>query len=254
MIIVEGGKMSSRMDRYSEKYSNELSRMDKHGKLYDELYEDKNYSNIESASLEVGREIDLDDIKELLNKRSSYNELRDYRIIKPEEPVERKIEVMEEDESNHDINEMIVKAKEERPKEDKIRSLADTQILTLQELVSSKSYANKESLKKEEVEDLINTIYNTNLLSTSEGDGLLDDLKSTGKTVVSPSIKQILDDAKKSMEADMDNSFFTSSLGFKKQDLDNENDEVEESDEKTTRFLLILGALFVTIVIKFVIL
>lgn len=250
--------MSSRMDRYSKNYSEELSRTNKHGKLYDELYEDKNYTNIESASLDVGKEIDLEDIKELLNKRSSYNELRDYRIIKPEEPVERKIETPIEEENNHDINEMIVKAKEEKPMEDKIRSLADTQILTLQELVSSKSYAHKESLKKEEVEDLINTIYNTNLLSTSEGDGLLDDLKSTGKTVISPSIKQILDDAKKSMEADMDNSFFTSSLGFKKQDLDNASDEIDESDTKTTRFLIILGILFITIVIliiiKFVIL
>jgi len=246
------------MDRYSNNYTNPTSRMDKHGKLYDELYEDKNYTNIESASLEVGREIDLDDIKELLSKRSSYNELRDYRIIKPEEPVDRTLEPVIDDENNHDINEMIDKAKEERPKEDKVRSLADTQVLTLQELVSNKSYANKDSLNKEEVKDLINTIYNTNLLSSTEGDGLLDDLKSTGKTVISPSIKQILDDAKKNMESDMDNSFFTSSLGFKKQDLEAETDEIDESDAKTTKFLITLGVVFIIIVvliiIKFVIL
>jgi len=250
--------MSSRLERYSEKYSNELSRTNKHGKLYDELYNDKDYSDIESASLDVGKEINLEDIKELLNKRSSYNELRDYRIIKPEQDTVRSLEKEEVEESSHDINEMIYKAKEEKPKEDKVRSLADTQVITLQELVSSKSYANKEQLNKEEVKDLINTIYNTNLLNSKEGDGLLDDLISTGNTAVSPSIKQILDDAKKNMESDMDNSFFTSSLGFKKKDLEDAENEISESDEKTTKFLIILGVLFIAIVlliiIKFVIL
>lgn len=247
--------MSSRMDRYYDKYEDN-KRTDKNSKLYDELYDKKDYSDIESASLDVGKEINLEDIKNLLNKRESYNELRDYRIVKEEEkPVQRVVEHIP-DSNNHDINEMLTKAREEKPQEERVRSLADTQVITLQELVSKKSYAKKEVLNKEDVKDLINTIYDTNLLSSDDGD-LFDDLKSTGKTTVSPSIKQVLDDAKKEMEADMDNSFFTSSLGFKNEDLRNETEEIEESDDKTTAFLIVLGVIFILIVIfiifKFVI-
>lgn len=250
----------SRMDRYYEKHPEDLKRTHKNSKLYDEVYNNANYDNVENINLNVGKRVNVNDIKELLEKRELYNNDRDYRIVKPDSVVEQKIQYYEiEEPSAYDLNEMIGKAKEERPVEEKRRSLADTQALTLKELVNSKSYAEKESLDSKEVRDLLNTIYDTNLLRSDDGDDLLDGLKSTGKTIVSPSIKQVLEDAKKEEEPEMDNSFFTSSLGFKDEDLKNVNDtlnDLKESNEKTTQFLIILAILFIIavifIIIKFV--
>ena len=241
--------MSSRMDRYSENHG-ETKRTNKNSRLYYELYSNKEYDNVENLNLDVGREININEVKDMLEKRDKYRDLKDYRIVNPEEPVMRRVRYYEENEPNsHDINEMIGKAMSDRPVEDKKRSLGDTQVLTLEELISSKSYAKKKKIDKSEMEDLLNTICDTNLLS-DESD-LLDDLKSTGKTVVSPSIKQVLDDAKASMEEEaMDDSFFTSSLGLKKEDFDNADDEdLEESNDNTIKFLVVLGIIFVIVVL-----
>lgn len=255
--------MSSRMDRYYETHPEEFKRTKKNTDLYDDIYTTKNYDNIEHVDLNVGKRIDIRDIKELLEKREGYNDIKDYRIVKPEEPVSRKVRYYEEESTGtHDLNEMFEKAKEERPVEEKRRHLEDTQVLTLQELVSRKSYAKKTKIDKEEIKDLINTIYDTNLLSSDNGDGLLDSLKSTGQTIVSTSIRQVLDDAKKEEKQEkneMDNSFFTSSMGFKEKELEefksNSEESIEESNSKTYTFLIILMIIsilvFGFIIIKF---
>lgn len=255
--------MSSRMDRYYNNNSDDMRRTRKNSKLYDNLYDNQYYDNIENINLNVGKEIDIRDVKDMLDKRESYKELRDYRIVKPEKPVTRKVKYYEDEEQNsHDINEMLGKARVDRPIEEKRRSLEETQVMTLQDLVSKKSYAKKTNLDKEEVKDLIHTIYDTNLLMSNDGGGLLDDLKATGKTVISPSIKQVLEDAKKAAKEDeeMDDSFFTSSLGFKSDDLKKSKplkDSVMDSDDKTLKFLIILAIVFIIIVlfiiIKFVV-
>ena len=245
--------MSSRMDRYYENHPNDMKRTNKNSKLYDNLYNNTNYDNVEEIPINVGKEIDIDKLKTMLDERESYSDLKNYRIIKPEETVTRRVKYyVEEDTNSHDINEMIGKARRERPFEERRRSLEDTQVLTLQELVSKKEYAKKTKMNKDEVKDLIHTICDTNLLKSDDGTGLLDSLKATGKTVISPSIKQILDDAKKEAKDNekMDDSFFTSSLGFKKEDLDmDEDDDSFASDEKTTKFLIVLGIIFIIIVI-----
>lgn len=248
----------SRMDRYYEKHPEDLKRTHKNSKLYDEVYNNADYDNVESVNLSAGKRVNINDIKELLERRDLYSNDRDYRIVKPEKEVENKIQYYEiEEPESYDLNEMIGKAKEERPVEEKRRSLADTQVLTLKELVNSKSYAEKESLDSKDVKDLLDTIYDTNLIKTEDGDGLLDGLKSTGKTIVSQSIKQVLDDAKKEEEKpEMDTSFFTSSLGFTNDDLQNVNDtlnDLKESNEKTTQFLIILAILFIMVVIFIII-
>lgn len=242
----------SRMDRYSEQHSKNLNRTNRNSELYNKIYADKNYDSIETYSVNVGKEIDIRDVKEMLKKRELYGEVKDYRIVKPREEVSRRVKYQDVvSEGNHDINEMIGKAKEERPDELRRRHLDDTQVLTLQELVSKKQYAKKTKLDKEEMKDLINTIYDTNLISSDNEQGLLDSLKSTGKTVVSPDIKKVLDEAKKDDTTEMDKSFFTSSLGFKDKDLEriNSYDEVDDSNEKTNRFLFILGTVFIVLVL-----
>ena len=255
--------MSSRMDRYYEKHQDEMKRTNRNSKLYDDLYNGNNYENIESISLNVGKEINIDDVKAILEKREAYNNVKDYQIVKPKEPVVRKVRYYEEENTSHDINELLSKAREEKPIEDKKRSLEETQVVTLEELISKKAYAKKKKIDKEDMEDLLNTIYDTNLLSSEDGDGLLDSLKATGKTVMSPSIRQVLDDAKKASkdEEEMDNSFFTSSLGLKDEEIQKDievSEDIDESNSKTLKFLIGLGVVFVLIVlfilIKFVVL
>ena len=246
--------MSSRMERYYEKHPEDFKRTSKNSKLYDEVYKNRDYDNIERLDYNVGKQIDISDVKAMLEKRELYNDVKDYRIVKPEVEVTRKVKYYDEAEpSSHDIKEMIDAARGDKPVEESRRSLDDTQVLTLKDLVSRKTYAEKTEMDKEDVKDLINTIYDTNLLKSENGDGLLDDMRATGETVVSPSIKQILDDAKKATEVeDMDNSFFTSSLGFKPEDLKNDDDaleEVKDSNNKTTILLIILSLLFVAVVI-----
>lgn len=245
--------MSSRMDRYYENHGEETKRTNKNSTLYKDLYSNKEYDNVENLNLNVGKEININDVKDMLEKRDKYRDAKDYRIIKPEEPVMRRVRYYEEDEPNsHDINEMIGQAKVERPVEEKRRSLEETQVLTLEELISKKSYAKKKKLNKSDMEDLVNTIYDTQMLS--EDGGLFDDLKSTGKTVMAPSIKQVLEEAKEEAKdaEDMDNSFFTSSLGLKKSDFE-EVEETEEGEDKTLKFIILLAVIFVIIVLFIII-
>lgn len=245
--------MSSRMDRYYENHGEETKRTNKNSTLYKDLYSNKEYDNVENLNLNVGKEININDVKDMLEKRDKYRDAKDYRIIKPEEPVMRRVRYYEEDEPNsHDINEMIGQAKVERPVEEKRRSLEETQVLTLEELISKKSYAKKKKLDKSDMEDLVNTIYDTQMLS--EDGGLFDDLKSTGKTVMAPSIKQVLEEAKEEAKdaEDMDNSFFTSSLGLKKSDFE-EVEETEEGEDKTLKFIILLAVIFVIIVLFIII-
>ncbi len=246
--------MSSRMDRYYENHGEETKRTNKNSTLYKDLYSNKEYDNVENLNLNVGKEININDVKDMLEKRDKYRDAKDYRIIKPEEPVMRRVRYYEEDEPNsHDINEMIGQAKVERPAEEKRRSLEETQVLTLEELISKKSYAKKKKLNKSDMEDLVNTIYDTQMLS--EDGGLFDDLKSTGKTVMAPSIKQVLEEAKEEAKdaEDMDNSFFTSSLGLKKSDFDEVEEGTEESEDKTLKFVTILAVIFVIVVLFIII-
>ncbi len=246
--------MSSRMDRYYENHGEETKRTNKNSTLYKDLYSNKEYDNVENLNLNVGKEININDVKDMLEKRDKYRDVKDYRIIKPEEPVMRRVRYYEEDEPNsHDINEMIGQAKVERPAEEKRRSLEETQVLTLEELISKKSYAKKKKLNKSDMEDLVNTIYDTQMLS--EDGGLFDDLKSTGKTVMAPSIKQVLEEAKEEAKdaEDMDNSFFTSSLGLKKSDFDEVEEGTEESEDKTLKFVTILAVIFVIVVLFIII-
>lgn len=246
--------MSSRMDRYYENHGEETKRTNKNSTLYKDLYSNKEYDNVENLNLNVGKEININDVKDMLEKRDKYRDAKDYRIIKPEEPVMRRVRYYEEDEPNsHDINEMIGQAKVERPAEEKRRSLEETQVLTLEELISKKSYAKKKKLNKSDMEDLVNTIYDTQMLG-EDGD-LFDDLKSTGKTVMAPSIKQVLEEAKEENKdaEDMDNSFFTSSLGLKKSDFDGVEEESEEGEDKTLKFVTILAVIFVIVVLFIII-
>lgn len=264
--------MVSRMDRHYKKDS-DSKRTIKNMSLYEDMYNDINYDksvpNVEDISVDTidnlngKKQIDIREVQALLEKRASFQNNR--QIIKENTSI-KKDDVYYEPEENktYDINELIEKAREEQTNTYRPRSLADTQVLTLQDLISKKEYGNKSQINQTEMRDLINTIYQTNMLKKSDVGDLFEDLKATGETKDQSDIKEILKEKKAEMEKEesegIDRSFFTSSLGFKKSDfetLDNVNDDVENSNKGTTLFLIFLTLVFVLctafIIIKYVI-
>lgn len=246
--------MATRMERYYQNEQEDFKRTDKNADLYREIYEDKKYDNIETlATLDVGKEIDLDDLKALLKER---NEADKRYLVKPRQEL-KEVEQDMIDTSVYDIRELMDKAKNDQKDDVKLRKLAETQAFTLQELISQKDYSNKTTIDKEDVKDLIDTICNTNLLKGDDGLGLLDDLKSTGNTMISPNIKKILDEAKEEERTteEIDKSFYTSSLGFKQTDFDSmeDDEDLESSNKLTTWFLVILSLIFLAAIIYIII-
>lgn len=245
--------MATRMERYYQNEQEDFKRTDKNADLYREIYEDKKYDNIETlATLDVGKEIDLDDLKALLKER---NEADKRYLVKPRQEL-KEVEQDMIDTSVYDIRELMDKAKNDQKDDVKLRKLAETQAFTLQELISQKDYSNKTEINKDDVKDLIDTICNTNLLKGDDGLGLLDDLKSTGNTMISPNIKKILDEVKEERTTEeIDKSFYTSSLGFKQTDFDNmeEDEDLESSNKITTWFLAILSLIFLAAIIYIIV-
>ena len=255
--------MASRMDRYQ--YSEEEnSRASKNSSLYEDIYEEKGYDelntdvkniNVDTLSMTTSHQIDIAEVKALLEKRDAYQKNR--QIVKELPTITRENRIYEEETKNYNINDVLSKAREEKKEEYRPRSLADTQILTLQELVTKKDYSNKSKLDDEEVKDLVDTIYKNNLLD----DGLLDDLKSSGNTIANPDIKEILKEKKKEIENNnddvesVDKTFYTSSLGFKKSDFEDNDEKFTDSSKgsKIATFFLILSCLIFIVLIVYII-
>lgn len=245
--------MASRMERYYPT-DEKLKRSTKNALLYDEIYDDKKYDEVDNvkdinadtiATLDVGKQIDIREVQALLEKRSTYQNKRE--LVKEKLPETRENIYYETGNKSYDINDVLAEAKENTKEEERPRSLAETQVLTLQELINKKDYSNKNKLNENEVKDLIDTIYSTNLLSSDEGTGLLDELKSTGNTTVDSSIKDAIKGDTDEM-THIDKSFYTSSLGFKKSDfatLDEINEDNKKNNTGTIIFLIILAIIFV---------
>lgn len=249
--------MASRLDRLN--YDDDTGkRTSKNSSLYEDIYEQKDYDkldqnvkdiNVDTLLTTSSHQIDIAEVKALLEKRDSYQKNR--RIVKEQPTIVRESKIYEEETKNYDINEVISKAKEEKPLEYRPRSLADTQVLTLQELVTKKKYSNKKKLEDDEVKDLVDTIYQNNLLEQS---GLLDDLKDN---IDKDEVKEVLEEKKKEFEEaneeveGVDKTFYTSSLGFKKSDFENEFEDEQPSKggKIATIFLVITCSLFIILLV-----
>lgn len=251
--------MASRMDRYYLS-SKDGKRTSRNSALYDEIYENRDYDelsrdvrdiNVDTLSTSTSRQIDIEEVKALLEKR---NIVQSNHQIHREIPIKYKEPVIEED-KNYDVKAILQKAKEEKKEEYRPRSLADTQVLTLQELITQKEYSNKVKLDEEDVKDLVDTICSSTLLQDINSQGLFDDLKSTGNTVVSKDIKDILRDKKQEIENTisddtMDKSFLTSSLSFKQSDFE----DGDQKDNKSSIFSKIITIFLIITCILFIIL
>ena len=240
--------MPSRMEKYYNNNSSRVSRTTRNDELYRNLYDGKEYTNVEGiATIEKKNEIDLEKIKDLLR---AHEEIKQER--KP--VVKRQIRKIEEDndyeEKNYDIMDVLNKAKVEYNDDNKTRTLKNTQYNIL------KSINVKETEEDESLKDLIKTITNTSVLNKLDDQdlslNLLEELKSDNNTMIgAKGSNQIFKNeinASKDEQDDVDKSFYTSSLSFDEKDFEQLND-IKSSLKKNNVLITILVFFFLVVVI-----
>lgn len=258
--------MSSRMDRYYE--NNEV--VGSRTKRNEQLYQEINHSDLEDINLSsnahvIGdndNNIDINKIKELLEKKY-YEEPKKVNTIKmPEETDEE----MYDDEitKEYDINAILEKArlgKEVDYERERLKKIHDTQYDILKSLEVEKE-TSKVTSNKEDLMQLINTIAEKEA-NKREIDPLdiLSDLKGSENTVVLDGIskevqkQEIKETVKEEVKKEMDKSFYTNSLSFTQSDFDDFNDLKEdvESNKILVRVLLAIVALALIVGVVFMI-
>lgn len=241
--------MPSRMEKYYSGNESRPSRSSRNTELYRDLYESKQYSNVEGiATIEKKNEIDLIKIQELLKAHEELKQDKKPIVKRPVRQIEEEPEEIEE--KNYDIMDVLNKAKDEYNDDNKSRSLKNTQYNILKN-INVKEVQDDESLK-----DLINTITSTSVLNKM-GDrdlslNLLEELKSNDNTMVgargSNEIFKKELEPEKSEEQEIDKSFYTSSLGFREEDFEQLND-IKSSLKKNNVLITILVFFFLVVVI-----
>ncbi len=257
--------MKSRMERYYETDVETSRRTKKNADLYQKIYENDLYDNIEGIATTLkSNEIDISKIKEMLKEREEQQNQGRKQVPRP--PKSEGIATFDQDEEkNYDIRDILSKAKNERKEEDQYHKLRNTSYDIFKNLDI------KKEIPKEEVEDVVQQIENTSVLNQM-GDqelslGLLDELRSDTMVGDASAIKAVLEEEKKQLKddnyleveddkANMDKSFFTSSLNFKDEDFD-ELQEMGKNLKKNhsmLKVLIFILLVIVTVVIIFFIL
>ena len=230
--------MASRMEKYY-RLNNEVDvpkrRVEKNQDLYETLYEgfevENNITKISNTD-----EIDLNKIRKMLEKENE-------PLLKPIKPI---VSVKEQiiEEKNYDIREILKEAKENHkdefpkvdlpslPKEQKLDSLED---------------------ETRELKELINTItLGSKINKTDEEDPfftLLNDLKAT-TVIESDAINKIVNEQVKEEirreEPSVDESFYTTTLPLKNDDLE---EEIAKTKKKKNKLLLKIVAYILLVLI-----
>ena len=252
--------MVSRMEKYyNNKTSNIKKRSQKNVELYDNIYTDSEYSNIEGiATIDKNNEIDITKLKNTIKNRENYKKRREFKGFddEKEEVVETSKDFVEKEVKNYDIRDILNKAKEKQPVEDSPRSLDNTSYNILKDLKLNKPDKYKD-FEDDELKELINTITNTSMLNQMNDEELglnMFNLESTDeKLESSQTVKQLLEQARKYQEnktdSNLDQSFFTSSLNFSKDDFEDAEGYVKERNNKKIikRIFIFIGLLIITV-------
>ena len=248
--------MASRMEKYHGTSSTVGRRSIKNEDLYKDMYDNAEYSNIESiATMEKTNEISIEQIRELLKERENKKKSSTIKREMPrlyQQPVQDR---------SYDIRDVLVKAKDEHVDDNKNRSLKNTQYNILKNLDI------KEKLDKYDQAELEKTLANTSILKELNDSELsldmLSDLKSSGNTIAQQtSVGDLLrevQEAKDKYQVQNDDglyrSFYTSSLNFKDEDFEQLKDLQDsiDSNNKMIKVLFFLLFLIIAGVIGYVI-
>lgn len=238
--------MASRMERLHEKEERSTKNEHIYRKLDEyQIQEMGSYSNIEGVTKLEGNEVNIEMVKKLINSTNGSN--------KKEKTTKRVVKEPELEEQNHDINDILHKAKKELPVTDnKYRNLKNYELLK-QIKVNSEE-------EKEELKELINTM---SLEDLPDDLGIFDDLKSDTMVGESDSIKKIIEEAKESEkeeeeieeEPQIDKSFYTASFNLSDEELsDFKNIGLDiKKNNKLIKILILVVSILLAIVILVVV-
>ena len=250
--------MNTRMSKYYEDNDTTNSRVHKNQELYSSIsksdIEEFNINNNESVLGNNHDEINVEQIKKILDYK--YNEAP-RRSIKIEELEENTNE--KEPTKEYDLNIILEKAKEEKPRDyedERIRKLRDTQYDILKGLKLDEYEQEDLTAEEENLKNLINTI-TMNEVKNNEDSGdpldMLSELKGNDNTEVLDGLKEEVtksenievldvmeDEMKKEQEKKLVNSFYTSSNELKARDFDESDDFSKdiESNNGVIKFVI----------------
>ena len=240
--------MDTRINKYNE--SDRMSRISKNSDLYKQINNSElDNFNVHSNATVIGnqeREIDVEQIKKILDKR--YNDRPQRRSIRVE-PREEVSRLDKDDTKEYDLTKVLEKAKDEKVEtydEVRAKKLRNTQydILNNLNIEETEEKEEKNLNPEENLMNLINTITINEAKKKEDKDvdplDILTDLKGDDDTQVYESmetsvtkITEIKEKEKENLNKEeskketLDNSFYTSDL-FKKKDFEDENDFVED--------------------------
>jgi hypothetical protein len=263
IMSIEVLKMETRIDKYNE--SRSMSRVAKNSDLYKEINDSAldNFS-VRSNATVIGnqeKEIDVEQIKKILDKRYNSAPKRKSIRIEPQEEVSR---ISVDDTKEYDLTKVLEKAKDEKVEtyeEIRAKKLRNTQydILNNLNLDVKEDTEEKKIDPEENLMNLINTITineakkKESVKEDIDPLDILTDLKGEDNTQVYDSITSVTtitevkekEKENKDKEEVIDNSFYTDNL-FKKKDFeDDSNDFVDE--EKLGIGIKILIALVIIV-------
>lgn len=248
--------MASRMERYYSGTNEKAGRSRKNKKLYDEIQSIDSYNNIEAvATIEKTNEIDITKVQQMLKNRENYNKEKKYLdLISKDEKAVKKQQLFEEEERVYDIIDVLNKAKNERLEDvNNIENLSDNEY----NLLKSLQLKDKDYTEGEELKELIDSITKNNKKDYTEFEesDLFSELKANTVVGDASSMKDIIEEEKGKLrvqDTNVDNSFYTSSLGFSSkdfEDLANINDNVKKNNILIKILFGIIALVIVAIIV-----
>lgn len=240
--------MASRMDRYYQEELTENLRTKKNQNLYREIYEaEGEYSNIEGiTSLSGSGKVDLNDIKKLLDQK--------------EEKKEKRVEIPKEtedtfgEEKTYDIRDILSKAKDTKNISNRYHSLKHQD----QDFLKDLDLKKEDEKTNQELDELVNTLTNADLLSNFNDDelslDLLSELKPTGNTISDVDFKNLIkEEAKKykKEEDSFDQTFFTKEQKFTKEDFAEDDDDFYDRKKSKKGIFIAIGVVLILALLVF---
>lgn len=228
--------MKSRMDKYYD--SNDIkTRTAKNQQLYRTIYEETEYSNVDGISTLKDGKIDIDMIRKLVH--------RDEIIPEKKESVEVVDDVISEESKVYDIKDILSKAKDNRVMDEE--RISDTKYNILKDSNLEEDVISTEDMQQDDLKSMIDRISSNSKGYTTN---LLDDLKS----IYDPDMHTKIEDSieEKAVSNEIDNSFYTSKMGFKEEDFEDMQDDVEGSN-LLTKILIVVLSLIIVVGIVFLV-
>lgn len=261
--------METRIKKYNE--SSSMSRVAKNTDLYKQINDSElDNFNVHSNATIIGnqdREINLEQIKKILDKRYNNAPQRKSIRIEPQEQVTR---LDNEDTKEYDLTKVLEKAKDEKVEtyeENRAKKLRNTQFNILNNLnIDDEKKEENEEKKYNPEENLMNLINTITINEAKKREekkddvdplDILTDLKGGDDTQVYESVKTSVtsiteikekedNNNKETKKEELDNSFYSTDM-FKKKDFEDDDNEDFLDNDKVSIGIKILIALVIIV-------